>query len=53
MYNEVTELEFLNPTVGCCQGKLMCSKSGFQDRLLNFFWFSRYGVVHDFFLKKT
>ena len=46
---KLTELEFLNLTVGCCQSTARGYKSGVQVWLLKFFWFSRIGVFYDYF----
>ena len=49
-YKKLTELEFLNLIVGCCQGAFRGCKSGVQVWLLKSFNFSRYGVFIFFFL---
>ena len=48
-YKEINEHQFLNPIVGCCQGKIRAGKSGVTVRLLKSFWFSRNCVFYDFF----
>ena len=46
---KLTELEFLNLVVGCCQGTARGYKSGVPVWLLKSFWFSRNCVFYDFF----
>ena len=42
------ELEIFNTIVWCRQGTLKGCLFGVQPSLLNFFWFSRYGVSYEF-----